>query len=182
MTEEQIEIAEAVRRFGGLAQDYCSLIERAPMLEKNGFLLQVYSLLPQLIDQAIRLPLVTFDNNEKIDPAEESRARVLEEKAQMSHEEWWQLYSALKVKLGDWDHYWMVFDPTKDSEAIHGSLADDIADIYSDLKEGLILAATNAYRLRDIIFEWRLGFDTHWGQHAVDALGVLHARSAEVRE
>ena len=40
----------------------------------------------------------------------------------------------LKGKLGDWDLYHQVFDPTQDDEA---SLADDIADIYSDLKEGL---------------------------------------------
>ena len=37
----------------------------------------------------------------------------------------------------------MVFDPRTDNEAIHGSLSGDIADIYRDLKDGIVLKETN---------------------------------------
>ena len=79
-----------------------------------------------------------------------------------------------KRLLEDWDLYWQVFDPTKDSEAIYGSLADDIADIYRDLKEGL--DDIHLARAEDIIWEWRLGFSSHWGKHAIDALRTIHFR------
>jgi hypothetical protein len=79
----------------------------------------------------------------------------------------------LKEKLGDWDSYRQVFDPTEDTEAIFGSLADDIADIYRDLQEGLVLCEA---RPQDAIWEWRLLFYSHWGKHAINALLTTHFR------
>ena len=81
----------------------------------------------------------------------------------------------LKEKLGNWDSYRQLFDPTEDNEAIFGSLADDIADIYFDLKEGLLLAEHQTPP-EDIIWEWRLSFYSHWGKHAMDALLTIHFR------
>lgn len=82
-------------------------------------------------------------------------------------------------KLGDWDLYWQVFDPTKDNKAIYGTLADDIADIYRDLKQGLILKEAHQAPPEDIIGDWRLGFYSHWGKHAIDALRTIHFLLAE---
>jgi len=42
---------------------------------------------------------------------------------------------------------------TRDTEAIHGSLADDIADIYRDLKDGLVLKETRRSQPEDLIWE-----------------------------
>ncbi len=94
-------------------------------------------------------------------------------KARMTQEQWGELCSLLKEKLGDWNLYSPVFDPTKDREAIYGSLADDIADIYRDLKEGLVLHSDLAPP-NDILWEWRLGFYSHWGKHAIDARHTIH--------
>jgi len=69
-----------------------------------------------------------------------------------------------------------VFDPTKDSEAISGSLADDIADIYRDLKKGLELKETYPRQPEAAIWQWRFGFYSHWGKHAMDALLAIHSR------
>lgn len=80
----------------------------------------------------------------------------------------------LKAKLGEWDLYWEVFDPTKDSEAIRGSLADDIADVYRDIKEGLGCQDLDLALQGDAIWEWRVGFYSHWGKHAIDALRTIH--------
>lgn len=94
----------------------------------------------------------------------------------MTDEQWGQLYNQLKEKLGDWNLYQCVFDPTTDKEAICGSLADDIADIYRDLKEGLVLGTMNHARRENIVWEWRLLYYSHWGHHAMDALLVIHFR------
>lgn len=67
-----------------------------------------------------------------------------------------------------------------DSEAIHGSLADDLADIYRDLKEGLTLTSVKEYPSRGIVFEWQYSFETHWGKHAINAIAVLHSISAQL--
>jgi len=76
----------------------------------------------------------------------------------------------------NWNYYNEVFDPTEDNEVIKGSLADDIAGIYCDLKEGIDLKESDKVLPEDIIFEWRCGFYNHWGKHAIDALWTLHFR------
>jgi Domain of unknown function (DUF5063) len=113
-----------------------------------------------------------FGDNE----SEEQEATISKIRAEtkMKQQEWGQLYDSLKEKLGDWDLYWMVFDPRTDNEAIHGSLADDIADVYRELKNGIGLKETNKVPDGEIIFEWRFGFTSHWGQHAVNALRTIH--------
>jgi hypothetical protein len=57
-------------------------------------------------------------------------------------------------------------------------LSDDLADIWLDLKHGL-LALDDRARPEDVTWEWRFGFYAHWGRHATEALRALHARLAE---
>jgi hypothetical protein len=98
-------------------------------------------MLPELIAEASRLPLPSFGDHENEE--QEASINKIHAETEMKQQEWGQLYDSLKEKLGDWDLYWMVFDPRTDNEAIHGSLADDIADIYRDLKDGIGLKETN---------------------------------------
>jgi len=95
-------------------------------------------------------------------------------KARLTQQDWERLYQALKVKLGGWNLYIDVFDPTRDTEAIHGSLADDIADIYRDIKEGLDHPDPTLATQHHIIWKWRLLYYSHWGQHAMGALRTIH--------
>jgi len=88
----------------------------------------------------------------------------------MNNVEWEQLYGVLKEKLGDWDLYWQIFDPTTDSEAVAGSLAD----IYRDIADGLRTHKTDVALQQDAIFSWRLLYYSHWGQHAMRALYAIH--------
>jgi hypothetical protein len=39
-----------------------------------------------------------------------------------------------------------------------------------------ILDDIHLARAEDIIWEWRLGFSSHWGKHAIDALRTIHFR------
>jgi hypothetical protein len=164
--------AQAAKRFGLIAQQFCTLVDSAPRLDRNELLVQLYHMLPQLINEAIGLPDVKIGNDG--DQDEGTGTSLTPAKARMSHEQWAQLYDRLKKTLGDWDLYWQVFDPTKNNEAIHGSLADDIADIYRDLKKGI----DNIHLAppEDIVWKWRFGFSSHWGKHAIDALHVIHFR------
>jgi hypothetical protein len=120
----------------------------------------------------MRLPTVVLSDDE--DEDQETSMCQFQAETNWKHEDWSQLYNALREKLGDGDLYWHVFDPIKENEAIRGSLADDIAGVYGDLKEGLNLKESEKVPPRDIIFEWRFGFYSHWGRHAINALRTIH--------
>ena len=168
----QDNYAGAVNHFGPIAEQYCSLVDSQSALDKSEFLLGIYRMLPELIAEASRLPLVSFHDDENEE--QEATIRKIRAETEMKHQDWGQLYDSLKEKLGAWNLYWMVFDPRTDNEAIQGSLADDIADIYRDLKDGIVLKEANEVPASEIIFEWRFGFTSHWGQHAVNALRTIH--------
>jgi hypothetical protein len=165
-------ITEVANRFASVAEEYCSAIESAPNLDRTELLVQVYGILPRLISEAITLPNVELNDDESQE--EESRKWQARARLRLSDAQFGQLYETLKVKLGDLNLYWEVWDPTKDNEAIHGSLADDFADIYRDLKEGLNLSETHQALPEDNIWHWRLHYYSHWGKHAIDALRTIH--------
>lgn len=72
------------------------------------------------------------------------------------------------------NYYGVVSDPTTvpPGDRDIGDPADDLADIYRDVANGL--ARWNVGDRGEAERHWRLRFETHWGQHAVDALRVLH--------
>lgn len=74
--------------------------------------------------------------------------------------------------------YWEVFDPYLDEAPVAGSLSDDLLDVYFDVRRGLDLWKSKAPRAA-AIWEWRFHFDSHWGNHAVDALRALHRACCE---
>ena len=142
-------------------------------MEKTDLLVQIYRILPELIGEAVSLPIVELDDHD--DQLEGAGKPPITPNPDMSPKQWSELYYLLKGKLGNEDLYWQVFDPTRDTEAIHGSLAGDIEEIYRDLKEGLVLLEQpHLAPPEDIIWEWRFGFFSHWGKHAIDALRTIH--------
>jgi hypothetical protein len=94
----------------------------------------------------------------------------------VTHEEWWELFERLRDEFGDEDLYWLVFEPHSpdDHEALCGSVADDVADIYRNLKDGLVNLA-NGTDEAAVFWEWRFLFHCHWGRHAVNAISALHS-------
>ncbi|GAC1620941.1 MAG: hypothetical protein PVS2B2_19200 [Candidatus Acidiferrum sp.] len=164
--------AEVASRFASIAQEFCSAIDYAPKLDRTELLLQIYRILPQLISGAISLPNVELKEDESQE--EESSRSQTRVGLRLSDAHWSQLDEFLKAKLGNLNLYWEVWDPTKDNEAIHGSLADDFADIYRDLKEGLNLSEAHRALPEDNIWHWRFGYYSHWGKHAIDALRTIH--------
>jgi len=161
---------QIVDSFASLGRQYCSIIDEAAKLDRTEILSRIYPLLPQLIGQAIALPEI-----EETEEAEDTQSDDdLPKKSRWTHEERRQLFKLLQEKLGGWDQYWVIFDPTKDLDAIIGSLADDLVDIYFDLKEGLALHESGQSEPNQVIWEWRFSFDIHWSEHALGALRTIH--------
>jgi len=90
----------------------------------------------------------------------------------------WTPYSHLVEILGDRDPYWLEFDRADDSQAMTGSLADDLTDIYCELKHGLRMVDEDPGRSLNT---WREGFTRHWGQHLTDAERHLAALATQGR-
>jgi len=158
---------EAAERFGAIAQKYCGIVQSASNLERLQLLAQIYDVLPSLIDAAIHLPDTnSLEDDEVREGSADARS------TRMDADAWSALHQLLKDKLGDADLYQMIFNGARDNEVIQGSLADDIADIYRDLEEGLVLK--DEASPQNAIWEWRFGFDSHWGHHAIDALKAIH--------
>jgi hypothetical protein len=55
---------------------------------------------------------------------------------------------------------------------VTGDLHDDLRDIYSDLKEGLLLY--EAGNKNDAFWSWKNSFISHWSRHAASAIKILN--------
>jgi Domain of unknown function (DUF5063) len=150
------------------AERYCSLIERAESLERGAFIEQAAVALSEVVSQAFRLPDVYEDSGRWPDepgPDAQSSERL----------------HALEELLGPWDLYRSTFMPFgEDAEdAMDMSLADDLFDVWGELKWGLEGLGAGI-PLDEVTWHWRDTFYEHWGGwHALQALRVLHARMHE---
>ncbi len=107
------ETALIADRFSAIANQFCSVVDSASSLDRTELLSKLYRILPVLISEAIGLPDVSRDDDE----LQETTRRGFSVKG-LIEPEWSELYNFLKEKLGDWDPYRQVFDPTQDSEAV----------------------------------------------------------------
>ena len=73
------------------------------------------------------------------------------------------------------DGYWTIFDPSKveEKESVYTELSDDLADIYRDIKYGLLLF--DAGHFSEAIWEWKFHFRIHWGRHLLNAQKVIYS-------
>src|SRR5579862_4920987 len=156
---KRTDYPEEAAAFGVVARQFCALVDSAPAIDRTEFLIRLYNMLPELIASAIRLPEISFED----DPEGGRELAPSEPRAEtrVTQEEWSRLYKSLKEKLGDRDLYWQVFNPTTDEEVIRGSLADDITDVYSDLKNGIRLQESSQASADEVIFVWRINFSSH---------------------
>ncbi len=93
------------------------------------------------------------------------------ESERLTSEAWWAIYG--KFKSLPFQYYSTYFQPFQvEEEGVTGDLADDLTDIYADLKAGLHLHDSG--HVVAAIGEWRALFSIHWGRHAVSALHALH--------
>jgi hypothetical protein len=77
------------------------------------------------------------------------------------------------INFNKYDCYWEVFNPYHLEEPLMANLSDDILDIYKDVKRGIYLYNNNEHK--EAISEWKINFEIHWGNHAVDAIRALHS-------
>lgn len=77
------------------------------------------------------------------------------------------------------DEYADVVDPLTDGDVVRGSLADDLADVATDLEHGL-----RHYRngeVEEALWWWQYSYLSTWGIRATSALRVLQSMLGHLR-
>lgn len=157
--------------FGDVAVRFCQVIESVETYDRDEFVIAILPLLTDLLAAGAAMPPVELPEDSADDDHDSSR---------LSHEAWLERFKAVGAVLRAWDIYWVVDplaidDGKPDPEILAGDLCDDLADIWRDLKSGLLALDEGAPEV-EVQWEWRWGFYNHWGSHATSALTVLHAR------
>lgn len=153
---------DAAAHFLHLAEEYGSLIDTVEAVGEDDLLRRLSRLLPALLLAAEDLP--------EVEPGTEEVAPTTD------HKSWAERFEAVGAVLGDKVDYWTTSDVigNGEPEALCLTLADDLADIWSDLRQPLLLLESGG-ELSDAAWEWRFHASIHWGSHAVEALRVVHA-------
>lgn len=156
---------------------YCRVIESARGTDRLTFVNAVAVTLSTAFATALRLPDLELGS----ESTDEDWDRLI------SHEQWFALMKEVQGVLGEWDNYFTTHEAYRLSAAgtpdlraemleekvTNLSLADALADIWRDLRNGLN-AFDRGVSADEVAWGWRFSFRSHWGAHAADALRALH--------
>ena len=154
-----------VIEFATVANEFCSFIEAIEKFQRKDFVTRLQKLFPLLYLKAALLP----------EPDLEMSDEALEKF--VSEEDYNFILHKLEVKLGQFDAYYEVFDPSINltEAAVEANISENVADIYQDMKDFIL-----AYRIgtlevmNDALWECRNNFEHFWGQKLVNGLRAIH--------
>jgi hypothetical protein len=158
----------SVRTFVGAASRYCRLVESTPP-DPDAWMQELLHAISILYAAAPIVRELDINTAGQSIPAD----------LRLSNDQWQVIYSHLMDTLPITPIYSAHFNPVDaapNDEAGTGDLADDLADIYRDLRPGLAAweLSGDAYT-DDILYQWvHFGHLHHWGRHAVNAMRALH--------
>jgi len=167
------------------ANEYCRLFELKTRLSKRTFVERVLKSTLTLYRAGFDLPNVRpesgfsslgkwYEENKHL-PLQE---RLEQDPQVQAHA---KLYFSIRDKiissLGKEYYYRKVFEPFEpNAQAMDMSLSGDLADIYCDVKEGLMRTGKRSDVVPpSVVWEWKFQMEIHWGRHAAWAVASLHS-------
>ena len=150
--------------FVAVANEFCKYAEHASKLKGDELLKILQRILPLMYLKASLLPQLDpyfEDGNEKF----------------VTESDWTLIDETLKEKFGTANDYLDVFDERfNDSEGpVVSSISENMADIYQDLKNFLLLYQTGTEEvMNDAVWECRMNFENFWGQKLVNSMRAIH--------
>jgi hypothetical protein len=156
-----------VQAFRESAERYCAAIESLPKLPREQTIALALAVVAEMFCYAIRIP-------------DARSLSGLDWPDLVGTDDCATLRRKLEDVFSDKNWYWMVFDPLKSPPEVPvaGSLADDLADIWFDVKRGLLTFEANGEAaLADVQWSWKFPFETHWGRHVTGAMAALRELS-----
>ncbi len=148
-----------------VANEFCSFLERADEMESPGFLGRLQKILPLLYLKTSLLPKFEFETDEDLEKyVSEVDYNLIQQKV-LRH-------------TGANDDYQEVFVPGMQfsESALTESMAENMADVYQDLKELVMSFRTlNEEVMLQAINECQTNFEQFWGQKLLNSLRALHS-------
>lgn len=156
--------SKASIEFITVANEYCGFMEIQNEFTTKDFIDKLAKLLPLLYLKVSLLPRF------------ETRMEEMPEKF-VSEYDYNHLINNLAEKLGEQNDYLEVFheEMQYSDTPIVASIAENLADIYQDLKDTLNnfeLAAEDV--MNDAMVVCQINFETYWGQALTNALRAIH--------
>jgi hypothetical protein len=147
-----------------VAREYCELIEELDNYDDAEWLSRLADVLSRLED-AVEL-LKTPQSAVPYRPEADMEARF-------------ELFSRVYQKIGEREGFQNEFDSQHGGRRLSGSLADDLTDIYFDLKRGLGMLTMSPQRPDAAMQIWKQSHDVHWRHHLTDALRQFNAMAVQ---
>ena len=161
----EVVYSKNVIEFATVANEYCSFVEAVDKFQRKDFITRVQKLFPLLYLKAALLPEPDIEISDDVP-----------EKF-VSEEDYNFILHKLEVKFGQFDAYHEVFDPSMQYSdvAIEASIAENIADVYQDLKDFILSYRIGTLEvMNDALWECRNNFEQYWGQRLVNGLRAIH--------
>lgn len=161
---DEILLLEEFQIFVDASKDFCSFIEKGSANTESDFLLSTQNHLLTLYNLGRNLPRVKLETDTNFETGSDDA----------------EIKAILKFisERVPFSYYWAVLNPVDETglpETGTGDLIDDLGDIYSDLKEALMLyEKDNVGAKENAIFQFKFGYDNHWGEHCIEALYAIH--------
>jgi Domain of unknown function (DUF5063) len=153
-----------VIEFVAVANEFCKYTEHASELKGDELLKILQRILPLMYLKASLLP--------KLDPFFEDGNEKF-----VTESDWNNINEILKEKFGTANDYLEVFDEriSNTEGSLAASISEDMADIYQDMKDFLLLYQTGTGEvMNDAVWECRMNFENFWGQKLVNSMRAIH--------
>jgi hypothetical protein len=161
----EVVYSKNVIEFATVANEYCSFIEAVDQFSRKDFITRVQKLFPLLYLKAALLP------EPDIEMSDDAPEKFV------SEQDYNFILHKLEAKLGQFDAYHEVFDPSIEySEvAIEATISENIADVYQDLRDFILSYRIGTLEvMNDALWECRTNFEQYWGQRLVNGLRAIH--------
>lgn len=169
MTQKKFEdpvYSKQVAEFITVTYDFCLFIEKSEDTKLELLYSYLQKVLPLLYIKVTLLPDIEVSD-------ESANERFVTE------ENWETLYTILKNKIGIDDIYSTQHNIDMfDNEPFNASLAEDIADIYQDIKDFIILYQKKSHIGKEnAVSSVKYYFKCNWGYKALNVLKMIHTIS-----
>lgn len=162
ISNEQVA-SKQVLEFLTVANEYCLLVESCDKYPQQTLMEYLQRILPLLFIKGSLLPEIAPD-----DPDYHEKF--------VTEEQWEANYNSLKSFFDTYEHYWAVHHPgDPEPKTEKRSLAEDLADIYQDVKDFIILYQKPLTASKEnAVAACRLAFEEFWGKKAIQAGFIIH--------
>ena len=159
---EDILLSGQVSEFITLVSEYCHTIENIVETGRKEFLWKMQKILPLLYMKTSMLPEI------------ESASGELVEKF-VTEEEWSHVDEAVSEKFDHFNPYPAINTESENYSVTHGSLSENFADIYQDLKDFISLYNMGTPEMmQDALHECITSFKEYWGHKLLENMKPIH--------